>query len=151
MEMENQLLLRRAYSKCLQSFVEAMGITVVRHSKIFLHMIDSYLEQYDGPVEIARLNTIKTLSVYIQVTWPRVPSHCERILKSMLKFVYDISEDRTLTRQEVKDELVAEATKCLIILKRACCRKVVELLEPMKNDKFNETWHCCVTEILESD
>ncbi|XP_064619771.1 TELO2-interacting protein 2-like [Lineus longissimus] len=150
MEMENLLVLRQAYTKCLPSFLEAMGITVVRHSRRLLRVFESFLEQYDSQVETAQQNILKTMIVYIQETWPRISCHCEQILKCVLKFVYDISVDETMTCQDVKDGLLAEATKCLIILKRACSKEVMELLEPMKGDNFNVIFDGCVREILES-
>ncbi len=137
MELENQLKLRRSYSQHLAPFLEAMGITVVRHIKRILKVVSMYLEIEDGPKETARLYTLDILQMTIKQAWPRMTYHCEDILKILLKFVYDVSTDENLTPQDLKDEMIKKAIECSLCLKRTSGGKVEHMLHNKEVFKVN--------------
>lgn len=148
MELEDKLVLRRAYVEHLSCFLEEMGITAVRHLVQLLRVISAYLEVYDGPKEWCRLGTLDLLKAVIVVTWPRMSFYCADILKCLLKFIYDVSVDESLTPNDVSTRLVTKAMECLQLLKSACPQVVLELTGKLDEITLNETWDRCVKELL---
>ncbi|XP_043913096.1 TELO2-interacting protein 2 [Protopterus annectens] len=137
MEMENKIALRRVYAKNLPCFVERLGISTARHLKRLEKVIVGYLEVYDGPEEEARLCVLETLKCTIQHVWPRIPSRLEVFLKSLLKLIYDVSTDSSLTSETVKSSLLQQATQCLILLDRCSEHKVKVLLDKVQRSCNN--------------
>lgn len=129
------IALRRAYTKHLPSYVDTMGITVVKHLNVFLEVLVVYLEQYDGPEETARINMLKTLETVIVTGWPRMPFHCNTIVKCLLKLITDIALDKTLTPPKVKNNLVSKATYCLVLMKRCCHGKVESIIHSLADEE----------------
>ncbi|XP_013415863.1 TELO2-interacting protein 2 [Lingula anatina] len=149
MLVEVKIVIRRALSSHLPAYLQAMGITIVRHLKQLLNVIHSYLDAYDGPAETARINILIILQVTITEAWPRILYHCDDILKKLLTFIYDVSVDKTLTPQNVKTCLLEEAVTCLRLLKQACKGRVEELLQCFKNDNVNEICWDCIRRVLQ--
>lgn len=133
MEMEHKILLRRVYANHLPAFVERLGIGVARHLKRLERVVVGYLEVYDGPEETARLSSLSTLKCIIIHAWPRMPLRLGALLKSLLRLIYDVATDCSLTPGEVKLNLLEEATDCLILLDRCSQRQVKVLLEGISN------------------
>ncbi len=127
MELENRIVLRWVYIEHLPEFITDMGIVTVRHTQSLLRVLENYLDVYDGPKELARSHALKCVKVTLQQTWPRIPSHCQQIFKMLLKFVYDISTDSSLTPVKVKEDLVEQAAECLTLLGRISPVQVCEL------------------------
>ena len=148
MELEDKLVSRRAYVEHLPCFLEEMGITAVRHLLQLLRVISAYLEVYDGPNELCRLQTLDLLKVVIVTTWPRMSFYCADILKCLLKFIYDVSVDESLTPDDVSTTLIMKAMGCLQLLKNACPQVMRELMGKLDEITLNETWDRCVKELL---
>ncbi|KAI0219780.1 TELO2-interacting protein 2 [Lamellibrachia satsuma] len=148
MELEDKLVLRRAYVEHLPCLLEEMGITAVRHLVQLLRVISAYLEVYDGPQEICRLGTFAVLKAVILVTWPRMSVHCGDILQCLLKFIYDVSVDQGLTPDDVSTRLIMKAMECLQLLKCACPDVMQELVGKLEEITLNDTWDRCIKELL---
>ncbi|XP_069773850.1 TELO2-interacting protein 2 isoform X2 [Narcine bancroftii] len=147
MEVEDRIPLRRVYAKHLPVFVERLGVLVVRHLKRLQRVILGYLEVYDGPEETARLCVLQAFQNMIQQAWPRMSMRLEVLLKSLLKFVYDVATDQSPTPARVRDELLQDATQCLILLNRCCERKVTVLLEGVRQNCENVTVLECLQRV----
>ncbi|XP_067879145.1 TELO2-interacting protein 2 [Heterodontus francisci] len=147
MEVEDKIPLRRVYAKHLPVFTERLGILVVRHLKRLQRVILGYLEVYDGPEEAARLCVLQAFQSMIQQAWPRMSMRLEVLLKSLLKFIYDMATDQSPTPPRVKEELLQDATHCLILLNRCCERKVTVLLEGVRQSCENATVLDCLQRV----
>ncbi|XP_078095610.1 TELO2-interacting protein 2 [Mustelus asterias] len=147
MEVEDKIPLRRVYAKHLPIFTERLGILVVRHLKRLQRVILGYLEVYDGPEEAARLCVLQAFQSMIQQAWPRMSMRLEVLLKSLLKFIYDMATDQSPTPPRVKEELLQDATHCLILLNRCCERKVTVLLEGVRQSCENATVLDCLQRV----
>uniref|UniRef100_H3BHI1 TELO2 interacting protein 2 n=1 Tax=Latimeria chalumnae TaxID=7897 RepID=H3BHI1_LATCH len=149
MEVEHKIPLRRVYAKNLPLFVEKLGILIVRHMKRLERVIVGYLEVYDGPEEVARLAVLQTLQYIIQHAWPRMGSRLSVLLKSLLRLLYDVSVDSSITPPLVKKALQQEATLCLILLDRCCQRKVKVILEGLQNSCKDAVVLDCIQKVLQ--
>ncbi|MEE6516685.1 hypothetical protein FKM82_026360 [Ascaphus truei] len=118
MEMEHRIALRRVYARNLPALLDWLGVGVILHMKKLLCVIVGYLEVYDGPEEEARLCILETLQGTIKHAWPRIPCRLPLLLKTLLKFIYDISCDKSDTPEPVTDALLHSATDCLLLLDR---------------------------------
>ncbi|XP_059823018.1 TELO2-interacting protein 2 [Hypanus sabinus] len=147
MEVEDKIPLRRVYAKHLPVFIERLGILVVRHLKRLQRVILGYLEVYDGPEETARLCVLQAFQNMIQQAWPRMSMRLEVLLKSLLKFIYDVATDQSPTPPRVREELLHDATQCLILLNRCCERKVTVLLEGVRQNCENVTVLECLQRV----
>ncbi|XP_030057826.1 TELO2-interacting protein 2 isoform X1 [Microcaecilia unicolor] len=125
MEMESRILLRRVYARNLTALVNRLGIKVAGHLKRLTRVIVQYLEVYDGPEEAARLAMLEVLQCTIQQAWPRMSCRLDVLLKSLLRLIYDVSTEHSLTPEPVKAALLKEATQCLLLLDRCCQRQVL--------------------------
>ncbi|XP_046546508.1 TELO2-interacting protein 2-like [Haliotis rubra] len=115
-EMENNIHLRRSLTAHIPAFIDVMGINAVCHMASLVNLVSSYLEIYDGPEETSRLNGLSILKSLLLTVWPRIPVHAIVLLKCLLKFLYDVGADETITPQCVKDEMTRSATECLLLL-----------------------------------
>ncbi|XP_059497203.1 TELO2-interacting protein 2 isoform X2 [Stegostoma tigrinum] len=147
MEVEDKIPLRRVYAQNLPIFTERLGIMVVRHLKRLQRVILGYLEVYDGPEEAARLGVLQAFQSMIQQAWPRMSMRLEVLLKSLLKFIYDVATDQGPTPPHVKEEMLQDATHCLILLNRCCERKVTILLEGVRQSCKNATVLDCLQRV----
>ncbi|XP_051896945.1 TELO2-interacting protein 2 [Pristis pectinata] len=147
MEVEDKIPLRRVYAKHLPVFIERLGILVVRHLKRLQRVILGYLEVYDGPEETARLCVLQAFQSMIQQAWPRMSMRLEVLLKSLLRFIYDVATDQSPTPPRVREELLHDATQCLILLNRCCERKVTVLLEGVRQNCENATVLECLQKV----
>ncbi|XP_070543497.1 TELO2-interacting protein 2-like isoform X2 [Ptychodera flava] len=148
MEMEQQIILRRIYSKHLHLFVEKMGITVVRHFKRLLRVVVEYLEVYDGPEETSRINMLKLLCLVVMETWPRMPNHVDMLLKSLLRLTFDMATDESTTPDNVKQTVLDFTTKCLVVLRKCCRQHVDSCFQEVSSIVDNETVLRCINEVI---
>ncbi|KAI8496146.1 TEL2-interacting protein 2 [Branchiostoma belcheri] len=118
MQHEGKIAMRRAYCKHLHLIVQHVGIRCVRHLNRLLRVIYEYLEVYDGPVEYARKDALTATKTMIVQAWPRMPHHTQPLAKALLKLVVDISMDESGTPENVREEMCASATECLVLLNR---------------------------------
>lgn len=132
-EFENKIILRRIYTRMLHSFIDAMGITVIRHTNRLLRIFEMYLETYDGPEEVARFHILEALYSFLKAAWSRISGHTDKLLKILIRFIYDISVDDTLTTVVTKQDLLNQATRCLILLKFCDKGKVVSVLSAIRD------------------
>ena len=138
MEMENLLRNRRIYSEHAVKYIETMDVTVVRHLPRLLRVVCNYFEVSDGPEELARLNALDMLEMTMNVAWPRIADHCENLFKTLIKLIYDISVDKSTTKQTVKNMIIEKITVNMILLKRVVPQHVVPWLIALKDTKSNE-------------
>ena len=148
MEMENLLKNRRIYSQHAVSFIQTMDITIVRHLPRLLRVITNYIEISDAPEESARLNALEMLESTVAIAWIRMPNHCEKVFKTLIKLIYDISVDKGSTEQAVKDKLIEKATKNIILLKEAVPEQVRPWLEALKDANTNKLCQSVFCNIL---
>ncbi|XP_029643753.1 TELO2-interacting protein 2-like [Octopus sinensis] len=128
-QIENQLSFRRVYTSYIPKFIHLMGMTVVRHTKQFLQLVESYLEIYDGPHEVARLNVLASLKSFIKVSWPRIQHHNDKLVKILLRLVYDVAvEDVYVIPNDVKQKVISEVVEILGILRMLNKERVENLL-----------------------
>ncbi|XP_067666731.1 TELO2-interacting protein 2-like isoform X2 [Haliotis asinina] len=118
-EMENNIHLRRSLTAHIPAFIDVMGINAVCHMASLVGLVSNYLEIYDGPEETSRLNALSVLKSLLLTVWPRVPAYAIVLLKCLLKFLYDVGADETVTPQCVKEEMTRSATECLLLLTKA--------------------------------
>lgn len=120
MEMENQVSLRRVYAKHLDSFVSKLGITVVRHLSQLLHVMSDYLQVSDEPDERSRCDVLKALSVILSGAWPRVPSHADDIMKSLVRLLVDVKKQSDVMSTSGHMNLRHQALDCVHLLRKIC-------------------------------
>lgn len=149
MEMEDKIVIRRAYVQHLPTILRSMGITLCRHIPRLLRIVTNYLEVYDGHTEEARFGALYILQVIIKETWPRIPHHANTILKSLLKLVYDLSTDYTTTPAQVNEDLLSKATEYGKLLRATNRQKVDALLGDVKKIDFNEACAKFAQEVLD--
>jgi hypothetical protein len=120
METENQVVVRRIYSRHLTQFISKLGITVVRHLRRLVRILGDYLAIYDGPEEQCRFNCLDALCVLMQQAWPRIPGHADAIMKSLVRLIHDMATDDTTTSRDVVDRLTQRALECVELLRQIC-------------------------------
>ncbi|XP_076356612.1 TELO2-interacting protein 2-like isoform X2 [Tachypleus tridentatus] len=131
MEQEQMLALRKIYSRHILSYIDKLGITVIRHFKHTLQVLLEYIITDSDPDETARKNCLCALKKLIIVAWPRIDGHCEDILKTLLHFLCDVSIDLQNSPNKVKEDLLELTTECLHYLKRASSLKFKELTDDL--------------------
>ncbi|KAK6173977.1 hypothetical protein SNE40_017340 [Patella caerulea] len=150
-EFENNIINRRALTQNLPQFIDILGISIVNHTKKLLQIFETYLEIYDGPEETSRLNILKTLRQFILVAWPRIPLYSLYLAKILLKFIYDISCDKSTTPNKVKAVLICEAQKCILYLKLCDEQNMISFLESVELIKLNSIITHVVSDIKSHD
>ncbi|XP_071942543.1 TELO2-interacting protein 2-like isoform X2 [Antedon mediterranea] len=110
MESEQVIVLRRLYLKYVPLFVDKMGVTILRHIKILLRIISSYLEVSDGQEEKGRLATLQLTNKLVQVIGSRLTRHTNVLLKALLRLLYDsclqgFNESNAVTK-EIQNSVV---------------------------------------------
>ncbi|XP_022245160.1 TELO2-interacting protein 2-like [Limulus polyphemus] len=123
MEHEQMLDHRKIYSRHILSYIDKLGITVIRHIKHTLQVLLEYIIIDSGPDETARKNCLSALKKLITVAWPRIDSHCEDILKTLLRLLCDVTVDLQNSPNKAKEDLLELTVDCLHYLKRACSWK----------------------------
>ncbi|XP_077539023.1 TELO2-interacting protein 2-like [Haemaphysalis longicornis] len=112
-EMEQAFALRKAYSSQFCSYIECLGIDVVKYMDKTLRVLLEYVEVYDTEEQECRRNALLALAMLIKHTWLRIPSHFRTIVESLFKLTYDLDEhNRTV--------LWAEIVECLHLLRISC-------------------------------
>ncbi|XP_067399871.1 TELO2-interacting protein 2 [Emydura macquarii macquarii] len=150
MEVEHRLPLRRVYARNLPAFVKRLGILVARHLKRLERVIVGYLEVCDGPDEAARLGILETLKCTIQHAWPRMACRLTVLLKALLRMIWDVSTDGSLTPEPVKTALLHGATECLILLNHCSQGQVKILLEGIYHSCDNCSLQACIRQVQEN-
>ncbi|GAB1605984.1 TELO2-interacting protein 2-like, partial [Argonauta hians] len=147
--IENQLSFRRVYTSYIPKFVDVMGITVVKHTKQFLQLVESYLEIYDGPHEVARLNVLAGLKNFIKVAWPRMQHHNDKVVKMLVRLLYDVAiEDTFVIPKDVKQKVIKETVDILNILKMINTERVESLFRAISGKIDNITFQEAVESVL---
>ncbi|KAG1680022.1 TELO2-interacting protein 2 [Nymphon striatum] len=125
MEMEQRLVLRKAYSQQLPLYIDEMGPHSVKHLKRFMVVLCKYLEVYEGSEELTRKNMLNALHKFLSNTWFQHFAfiHIEELLKSLLKLLYDIDEN------DLSDNVRNELSHLLSI-----CLKCLKDIDPNKFD-----------------
>ncbi|XP_064609799.1 TELO2-interacting protein 2-like [Liolophura sinensis] len=141
-EMESLIAVRRTYTQHLGAFIARMSVAAVKHSRRFLRLVTAYLETYDGPEETSRLNTLEMLNTFITQAWPRIPHRVPAIVKTLLRLMYDVSLDSSLTPVSVKQELMKKARCSLELLQ---CVAPTQLNNCLNQMLEIETTPQCVT------
>ena len=149
MELEDKLVMRRAYVEHLPRLLRDMGVNVVCHLVQLLRVVSAYLEIHDGPEEMSRLGALDMLKTVIVVAWPRMSFYCGDIVKCLLKLMYDVTVDPSLASDDVSMELVTKATECLQLLKRACPDEMQRLLGKLGEITLNNRWDKCIRDIID--
>ena len=130
MEYESKILMRRAYCSDLASFVNHMGVNIVRHFKRLLRVVFSYLEIGDGETEEWRMVMLDVLKCVIVNAWPRIPVHADGILKCLAKLIIDVTMS-SIAPREVKEVMFEKIKECLVMLLCVCGEAVKNKLDCM--------------------
>lgn len=133
MQLEERVVLRRAYSRQIPLFIDKMGITIVKHLKSTVSVLLKYLAVYDGPEEESRLNSLTALKSLIKVAWPRMENYIEQLLKRLIFLIYDIEVGSGTNVDTVKHEILELCQECMLLLKRACPAKFEKLTSDIIN------------------
>ncbi|XP_019401688.1 PREDICTED: TELO2-interacting protein 2 [Crocodylus porosus] len=147
MEAEHRLELRRVYAHTLPAFVERHGILIARHLKRLERVIVAYLEICDVPEEEARLGILETLKCTIQHAWPRMLCRLSVLLKALLRMIWDVRTDTSLTPETVKTAMLQGATDCLLLLDRCTEGQVKILLEGIYHSCEDNTIQECIRKV----
>ena len=151
MEVETNILVRRAYAEALPMYVEVMGVTTVRHLRRLFHVIFQYLEQSDGQHETARLSILKTLKILLENSWPRVADSCEDITKALIRLLFDLSSYDTLIPRDVIEQMTTEVNSCLMLLHRVCGDKTATMFKAIKQSLPNDLCSQVIDKVLDED
>ena len=130
MEYESKILMRRAYCSSLASFINHMGINIVRHFRRLLRIVFGYLEIGDGETEEWRIVMLDVLKCIIVNAWPRIPVHADDMLKCLIKLIIDVSMS-SIAPMKVKKVMFEKIKKCLVLLLCVCGEVVRNQLECM--------------------
>lgn len=150
MSLETTIALRRVYSHHLSAFIAKLGITVLRHIEQVLTVITCYLEVYDGPDEACRIDVLEALQMLLCQAWPRMSNHSHVIVQSLVRLIYDVSSERTLTPVDVNRRLLDGAVKCLKLLKQICPDRIEELIVTLRTLNMNEAVDDCITQVFQT-
>lgn len=112
-EVEQTFALRKAYSSQFCSYIECLGIDVVKYMDKTLRVLLEYVEVYDTDEQECRRNALLALAMLIKHTWLRIPCHFRRIVESLFKLAYDLDEHNTSVLWE-------EIVECLYLLRISC-------------------------------
>ncbi|XP_060579793.1 TELO2-interacting protein 2-like [Ruditapes philippinarum] len=142
---ENKLVLRRVHSCSLHTFIECLGVNVVKYMKRLLELIEEYLEISDAPSEEARLNTLIALRSLIKTAWTRIPSHSDVIIKDLVKLIHQISTSES----EVDDnQLLTLAVECLKLLKTLDETFVSKSIQQLQDLPFPNKVHAILQQVV---
>ena len=149
---EQNIGLRKAFTKHLPDFVDVLGITVIKHLQITMSLIKNYLEVNDGSKDSARINILRLLEKIILTAWSRMQNHEDAILKMLIKLLIDIAMDESdsicIT---LKEQLVTRATQCLILLKFTNESSVCKSLEMLKNTALPCSVHATIDKVIAAE
>lgn len=123
-ESEQRIVLRAAYSKHLASYIECLGIRVVKYMQKTLNVILEYIEVYEGPEQTSRRNGLLALEALIKVAWPRMAYHFDKVVRTLFKLAYDLEERKI-------EDLNEELAKCLKVLKDACPKEFAKFVDEL--------------------
>ncbi|KAK2146870.1 hypothetical protein LSH36_581g02027 [Paralvinella palmiformis] len=151
MEMESKLDARHAQSQHLTLYIETLGINTVKHFSQLFRVMFSFLEVYDGPHERTRINVLNALKATVVTCWPRIPNHCEQILKSLIKLLYETVSDRTVTPHKIRENLITEIVECLLLLKRLCPQRTVCALKVIKQVGLGSICTAYINNVLDTE
>lgn len=118
MEMESRLPIRRTYAKHLGAFISKLGITTVRHLSQLVRVVVDYLQFSDGQGEQCRCDILDALLVILSESWPRVSSHADEIMKSLVRLLDDVG--RQTDSSSVQMGVQRRALDCVQLLKKIC-------------------------------
>ncbi|XP_066263712.1 TELO2-interacting protein 2-like isoform X3 [Branchiostoma lanceolatum] len=149
MQHEGKVAMRRAYCRHLHLIIQHMGIRCVRHLNRLLRVVYEYLEVYDGPVETARKDILAATKAMIIEAWLRMPHHAQPLAKALLKLVIDMSMDESRTPENVREEICASATECLVLLNRCCEGELAEDMRVVGEEIEISAVKKCVKTVLE--
>lgn len=149
MSLETTIALRRVYSSHLPAIIAKLGITILKHMEQVLGVIACYLEVYDGPGEACRIDALEALQTLMCQAWPRISSHCHVIVQSLVRLIYNISAERTLTPVDVNHHILDRAVNCLKLLKQICPDKIEELIITLRTLNMNEAVNDCLAQVLQ--
>jgi len=82
----------------------------------------------DTPNEQCRSDVLGALSVILSETWPRVPSHADDIMKSLVRLLVDVRRQKDMMLTSAHSTLQRQALDCVQLL-RTICPEYVELTD----------------------
>lgn len=146
LQIENQILLRQAFSENVSLFIEALGPSVIKHMKRLIPVMTSYLEISNDPEEITRLNILEAMKATILVAWPRIENHLEEIFTSLLKLMLDVTDRYSTTHDVSTLKIINKSQECLVLVKRLCpCVATRTLCTLQKEALPNDVKNCIET------
>ncbi|XP_056889097.1 TELO2-interacting protein 2 isoform X7 [Takifugu flavidus] len=145
MEAEHKVALRRVYASALPLYVDRMGVAICRHMRRLDRVVLGYLEVRDPSEERSRLKVLRALQNMIRFAWPRMTSRADVVLRSLLKFLLDVSSDSDLD-DSLKQRLMSEATLCITLMDCCCHGNLQSLLQQVEGSSCSsDVLRCLAT------
>uniref|UniRef100_H3CK05 TELO2 interacting protein 2 n=1 Tax=Tetraodon nigroviridis TaxID=99883 RepID=H3CK05_TETNG len=119
MEAEHKVALRRAYASALPAYVARVGVAICRHLRRLERVLLGYLEVPDPPEERSRLDVLQALQTTIRAAWPRWRARGDATLRSLLRFLLDVSSDSDLG-DSLRQTLMRQAAVCISLMDHCC-------------------------------
>lgn len=147
---ENKLILRRIHTQHLHTYINLLGINVVKYMQKILDLAEDYLEIGDPPVEDARMNILKAIKSLLKNAWPRIHCQSYRLLKMIVKLIHQISTPDSTVSSENRTELIATSVDCLELLKAIDNETVTKSLTALTELKLSPVCVSCLKTVLNS-
>jgi len=74
----------------------------------------------DVPDEQCRCDILEALSVILLEAWPRVPSHADDIMKSLIRLLDDVRRQSDVTSNSAQVDLQRRTLDCIQLLRKIC-------------------------------
>ena len=160
--METHIEMRRVFIGHLDTYIKALGISVCKHMKRILSLIEDYLEFPDESDEELRLGALVVLEALVVQGWPRMNEHAPHITKTLIKMTYKCAQRdergnrdlgltlgsfESVTETKAQAGLLLAATKCLTLLLRRCHDKYQRNVEGLRDLAEN---HAGVRRVLKT-
>uniref|UniRef100_UPI00358F7BB0 TELO2-interacting protein 2 n=1 Tax=Myxine glutinosa TaxID=7769 RepID=UPI00358F7BB0 len=138
---------RLAYIQALAPLIDRLQVGAVRHMKLLLPTLISFLQAWDGPDGKTRQAALNSLMHMIRHAWPRLIHRRGELVQALLRFVCEVSggslEGPPLA-QNVQQTLLEGATECLVLLDRASLGDVKNLLKGVKHHTDDPKLMACI-------
>lgn len=133
MAYEQKLCLRAVYAAALPLLVLALNLLAVRWSKELMDVCEDYLATFEGPAAQDRINILKALQHYVKACWPQVHCHAMRLLKMVVRLLYDVTEKDCGIEAESVGVITKEVQGLVVLLHAAAPNTVRELCRGLQD------------------
>ncbi|CAL4064199.1 unnamed protein product, partial [Meganyctiphanes norvegica] len=147
MAHEQKIALRKIYIQILHQAISYMGIYIVRWTDEIIEVSQDYAATYDGPKAEDRIQTVKVLQIYVQQSWPQVHVVASKILKIIVRLLYDVTLNDPHVEKESVDEVFSECCALVKLLKAVAPRTTRDLCRGIETIHVNSMANSYIQEI----